>query len=423
MNTPENRPGMTRREFIRRLVITIGAVGLAEGIAAGTMDYIEKSRRLKELEASLYFERLKNVILEIQTGKDRASELRRSIFLGNVNDFDRGKAIVSRGPSTITTTTGPTTITTFDLITGKQTTETIGEEKETTEFQFNIPEFITDVTGDKKSDIKILYLDSGKNHPFKSSFKKTGDTVQSGVRELLPGINVNVVNQETVTWDPNAQVYFNNVSGGIEEDEIKNGKFRLSNRYRYLLFTEQPLLTYYGKRFDPHGDAKGISVTHNNIAVVNLFNYEAEADPSRIIKTALQEIGHSYGVDHCWEENCAMSYKVALEYPPYIVPAGYGPRCSMIGRNIAGGHIEEVRDPQNPKAYFAGAQLATEDIARQNFEEHLVGYLSDIAGKIPAGVKSHSTVGKDQDILTFSMHNRNLATISVNEFISTIATV
>ncbi len=419
MSSPENKPRMTRREFLKNAAILTVAVALAEGATWGVMDFIEKGKQLKELEASLYFERLKNVILEIQTGKDQSSELRRSIYLGNVNDFDRRKTIVSRGVTTITTTTGLTTVITSDLITGKQTTETIGEEKKTTEFQFNIPEFITDVTMDKKSDIKILYLDSGKNHPFKSSFEKTGDTVQSGVRELLPGIDVNVVNQKTVTWDPNAQVHFNNVTGGIDEDEIKNGKFRLSNRYRYLLFTEQPLKTYYGL-FSRDERAGGTSAFYNNIAVVNLFNYQ-DASPN-IITTALQEIGHSYGVDHCWEEKCSMSYKFALGYKPYIVPTNYGPRCSMIGRNIANGHIEEVRDPKNPRAYFVGGKLIPPDIAKQDFQRHLESYLSDIAGEIPAGIKSYANLGGDNDLMSFTTNDKHLATISVKEFISSIVT-
>ena len=419
MNSPENKPRMTRREFLKNAAMLTGAVALAEGATWGVIDFIEKNKRLQELEASLYFERLKNVILEIQTGKDRASELRRSIYLGNVNNFDRSKPVVSRGASTITTITSPTTTFTFDLVTGKQTTETTGKEERTIRFQFNIPEFTTDVTQNKKSAVKILYLDSGKNHPFKDGFKDSGDRIQSGVRKLLPGIDVNVVNQETVTWDSNAQVYFNNVTGDIEEDEIKNGKFRLSNRYRYLLFTEQPLKTYYGL-FSRDERAGGTSALYNNIAVVNLFNYQD--DSPDIITAALQEIGHSYGIDHCWENNCAMSYKFALGYNRSIVPMGYGPRCSMIGLNIANGHIEEVKDPDKPSAYFAGGRLIPPDIAKQDFERHLESFLSDIAGEIPAGIKSYANLGGDKDSMSFTANNKHLATISVKEFISSIVT-
>ena len=437
MNTPENRRGMTRREFIRHAAIILGAVGLAEGIAIGTIDHIEKNRRIKELEessrqkdleaalrqeelgASLYFERLKNIVLETQLGKDRGLELRRDIYFGNVNDFDRKKLNISRGTTIIYSVSGPETIVTIDA-TGKQTVETRGERKESTEVKFFIPDFITDITERKKSNIKILYLDSGANHPFKSRFEQAAGQVQDSVKKLLPQLDVNVAGQEVIPWGPNTQVYFNGVTGGIKEDTTQDGKFRLSDKYRYLVFAESPLQAYYGN-FSKHADAGGSSVIQNNIAVVNLFNYKL--DTANIITASLQEIGHSYGLGHCWEENCAMSYKVALGYNSQISPNSFGSRCSMIGTNIANGHIEEVRDPQKPKAYFASARLIPEDIARQDLEKHLIGYLSDIGGKIPPGLRTYSILGRDEDIVGFSMHNRNLATLSVNEFISTITTI
>lgn len=434
----ERRRGMTRRDFMELaakggLLLTAGALG--GSIAQGEIDSreIERQRAAlknlqsqnfealylqEELVASLYFERLKNTIHGYQTGTDEISKYFRDVFLGNVNDFDRNKKNLSRGAYIVTSFTGVETVVTIDE-TGKQTVTTEGESEESTEVEISVPDFITDITERKKSDIKILYLDSGANHPFKDRFAQIGDQIQDAVKKLLPQINVNVADTEVIPWDPNTKVYFGGVSGGIEEDTIQDGKFRLSDKYRYLLFAESPLMTYSGI-FSDDTSANGISILQNNIAVVNLFNFEK--DSPHLITTALQEIGHSYGLDHCWENDCAMSYRMTSTDNFQIDSTSYGPRCLMIGTNIAGGHIEYVKDPKNPAAYFASGRLIPADLARQDLETHISGYISDIAGEIPEGILSTSIIDRDKDTVLFTIHNKGLANLFVKEYLSSVDT-
>lgn len=435
MNMNERRRGITRREFIGHgLILTAGALfgSIAQGeidsremerqrIAQQNLLHIKEQEALslqEELIASLYFERLKNTILGIQTGNDRDSKHRRDVFLGNVNDFDRNKKNLSRGAYIITSFTGVETVITIDE-TGKQTVTTRGESKESTEVKIIVPDFISDITERKKCNIKILYLDSGANHPFKARFGQIGGQVQDVVKKLLPQVDVNVVDSEVISWDPKTQIYFNGVTGGIEEGKIQDKKFRLSDKYRYILFTESPLLSYFGKPFE-HNDAAGISFLENNLAVINLFTYEK--DSPHLITTALQEFGHSLGLRHCWESDCAMSYRLTSIDNFQGDSTSFGPRCLMIGENIAGGHIEYIKDPKKPAAYFTSGRLIPQEMVRHDIETHLNGYISDVAGEIPGRVLSTSIIGRDEDTVLFTIHNKELAKLSVKEFLSSIVT-
>lgn len=411
-------PDITRREFLKFLGL-LALAGCTRNIPTFTPTPVitpTQDDNVFRIPEGDYFNQLNYVLTEIKRRK--LAEDLRDVYLGNVNDFDRDGTLVSRG-SMGYTIGGKTTVVEFsiDPETGEMVRKEYEEERpEERIVEIFIPEYITNSVRNKKDRIRMLYLDSGRGHSFRKTFEQAGYAVEDSMHRLLPGIDIKF-DQDVMSWNPDTDMYWGIVSGGIDPDKVQDGKFRLSDEYRYLLFVEDPLKLVLSNAPDR---SVGFAHLYSNVSVVQLYKKNSNGGDNSVVHTALQEAGHMYGLPHCWEADCAMSRRpVLVTSDPSTT---FGKRCLLIGENVVSGNILEIKD-DNPRAYFESGRAVPEGEARRDLEEQLRTYFSDVLPRpLPEGLELQTTLGRKLDVVRLYNDGKLGMELEIPDFVGAIKT-
>jgi len=377
---------MTRREFLKTAGLVTGGLMLSGGLGKVLYDLFTST-------SQDYLGATKDTIERLK----RTDNPQSWIYLGNVNDFD--ERIGAYVPLAIDPTQTPS---------------------------FIIPGYVTNAVKNKKDALRVLYLDSGLGNPYRQKVDKVAQVVETGIKELFPSLQLTVSTdvlpwRKGMVWTPGAIANYE-----VEEEFIPGQMLQMAINRKYLLLAEDPELVSPGLAGAAHklfSNAAGVRVPQGN------------NNQDFFYRTTVHETGHIYGLPHCWEAGCAMSYDFLSGRKDFAPTPRFNQRCKMIGNNIINGDVivrEVPFDPQNDPTkkiqigFLQSARSISESTAKYDLETHLLRYLSDVSPSLQRvnDLELETHLGKETDevILYQGRGKRILGRIFIDKFVRDIIT-
>jgi len=399
--------GYTRREFLRRgglwaLGTTLGASALLSA-CGGKSAPAPASAPTTAPEHEDYFSTLYRVLDYIRNEPNM--ENFASVYLGNVNDYDHGGVNAVTGAQVTVNRGGKREMFEIEFDNkGNQSSHTIviddGPERKEI-LQDGVSEYMWHIPRDKKIKLDIIEIGGGGAGAIESLQRATltrgiGYNIEQSLRQLLPGIAIEITERGIDGVLPGTELVPDTwYVDGAEPGQYKNGKLWLPSDRRCLILTDRPL------KSSPWENSVALGYAHmnSNLAVVDLTQMSG---PETVRRVANQEVGHSVGVNHCWEDACDMSYRTLPQsrgdHYVFVNPGsdtanGFGPRCQLVGKNIAARYMDV--NPEKASYVIKSGHTIQQDDAERDMEAHLRIYLSDlIPGRpLPSGVEMKIAMG------------------------------